>query len=254
PSAGRTAQRCGGGGTQEERRKRMMKSFTGKLIVAALVKYLVVEINSIGKTYNLNNGEQKNFTNLLSEIPYSFIINMKKDQTANISINMNYMTPQPFSFLNIYEYSPINIVTRYDKKRNINIISEKNELKASFLYSASSNATYIRIKIIPNLNINYLMMKISIGGCSYDLKEGVSNNFTNLIASNVYYFYIEASLFQKLFINFTINYMSKQPFNSLKIKGLNSRDSTYDFFDEKNQAPMSFVLRKRSPHGVDWFD
>ena len=202
-----------------------------KLLLSYDIDFLVVNIEVKGETYNLINGELKNLTNLVSETPYYFFIDINKDQTANINLNINYMVPQPFTDLYIYEYLKDDIDFRREIKKEINTIIKNNELIGSTSYSASYDSTHLGIKIIPEYDINYFTMKINVGGGAFNLKNDVLNNITNLTSLNTYYFFIKAKEFQKVTINLTMDYMSINPFDFLKIYEFQGRNTSYSFYE-----------------------
>ena len=202
-----------------------------KLLLSYDIDFLVVNIEVKGETYNLINGELKNLTNLVSETPYYFFIDINKDQTANINLNINYMVPQPFTDLYIYEYLKDDIDFRREIKKEINTIIKNNELIGSTSYSASYDSTHLGIKIIPEYDINYFTMKIKVGGGAFNLKNDVLNNITNLTSLNTYYCFIKAKEFQKVTINLTMDYMRINPFDFLKIYEFQGRNTSYSFYE-----------------------
>ena len=113
--------------------------------------------------YNLYNGIENNINNLLSRYIYYLFISATQDEAANIYFKIDSMNNIPFNNFHICEYSNINNNYDSEKAFYITFLKEKNEFFYSFNYTVSNEETkYIAIKIKPNYDINYIIIKFNV--------------------------------------------------------------------------------------------
>ena len=103
------------------------------------------------------NGVATNITKVKAGYSYYLFMPSSQFQNGSISLNMNYMTNKPFSYVYIYEYSSCTLTnTLYSKYTSISISNKNNsEFFTSFKYSNNKyDIQYIALKITPNYDIN----------------------------------------------------------------------------------------------------
>ena len=157
----------------------------------------------------------------------------------------------PLTNLYIYEIlnkSSLNYIKNISQ--TITTSNINNQLIYFSNYSANNYLTkYIAVKIIPNYNIDYLIIKIDVEGGSYDLSNGVLEKITNLKSGFIYYFFIPSFELQTNFINITMNLMDTLPFTFLHIFEYRSREPSnhlknisqaFTTFTKNNQFLSSF--------------
>ena len=191
--------------------------------------------------YTLNNGESKNITKILPNLPYYYCINSKQYQQVNISLTMNYINAEPFESIEIYEFSEkygYNSHNKYiNKKAKFINDDNKNILTSSFSYMIDSIYTnYALIKITPKFGLEYLNTKINIGGGNFDIDKGLIKNISNLISKYSYYLFTLSSKGEKLNFKLIINSNKiKDPFDSLNIIEYKNRHLPSTFIQNTNE-------------------
>ena len=202
------------------------KYFCLEIIPKYNISYLVAQIDVDSVTYDLSNDVPKNLTNLKAGIPYYFYIQSTQFQIDFINLIMNFMDRIPLTNLYIYEIlnkSSLNYIKNISQ--TITTSNINNQLITFSNYSVNNYLTkYIAVKIIPNYNIDYLIIKIDVEGGSYDLSNGVLEKITNLKSGFIYYFFIPSFELQTIFINITMNLMDTLPFTFLDIFEYQSRE------------------------------
>ena len=193
--------------------------------------------------YNiLNNEESNNISKALKNMPYYFFINSKQYQQVNINLSINYLEQNPFEFLEIYEYSDNLHYNNYNKYTNKSIKFLKNYnnnkfLTNDFIYMIDSLSTnFILIKIKPIVELEYLNIKINVGGGYYDIDKGLVKNFINLYANYSYYIFALSSYEEKLRIKLIINTNEiKKPINTLNILEYQNKNSPSIYLQNSNK-------------------
>ena len=121
-----------------------------------------------------------------------------------------------------------------NSSQSFSTTTKNNELASSFTYSVKDcNTNYIALKITPNYNINYIVVKISAEGGAFDLNNGSSKNITNLKSGISYYFFLPSIYLKTASINLKMNYMTTKPF-------------TYSYIYEKKSRCISTYLKSSS--------
>ena len=191
------------------------------------INYEIKDIDN----YTLNNDESKIINKLLKNMPYYYFINVKQYQQINISLTTNYLKDVAIKFIEIYEFSDkfsynsynkyINKSTKFIKSNNNNVIQK------SFSYMVESIYTnFIVIKIKTEFDLEYLNIKIDIGGGYHDIEKGFVKNITNLFCKYSYYFFVLTSKGEKLNFKLIINSNElKDPFNSVNIIEYSNKQS-----------------------------
>ena len=188
-------------------------------IMPSNIKYLTVKFEVLANYYNLSNGDIT-LNNLKAETVYGFYLNMSKFQLANINLEINDINEKPFNCIKIYE-SADNYSYDEMEIKSISFSKKENNLISSFSYAlkqTKNETNFIFIRIKPNSEINYLMIKQDVIGGMIKLTEKASNNITNLKLGGPYYFMIETEKFQKITFNLALNNMNIIPFESVTIK------------------------------------
>ena len=207
-----------------------------------LITYELININTF-----LSNGESNKINKVLKNIPYYYFINSKQYQQVKINFSINNLQPKPFEFLEIYEYSDIyryNEYKRYTNKSIKFINNDNNQfLTNSFTYMIDSFYTkFILIKIKPILEIDFLEIKVNVGGGYYAIDKGLMKNLTNLFAKYSYYFFVISSKEEKLNIKFIVNTNEiKKPFNSLNILEYSNKNTPSIYSKNLNKEYKSEI-------------
>ena len=203
------------------------------------IKY---EINNIN--YILNNGESININKFINNIPYYYFINVTQYQQVNIYLNTNYSKDNHIKFIEIYELSKKYDYKSYNKYSNISTEfinnSNNNSIQKYINYMVDSIYTnFILFKIKTKFELEYLNIKIEIGGGVHTIKKGFYNNITNLFCKYSYYFFVLTSKGEKL--NFKLIINSKEindPFNSLNVLEYTNKKSSSIFLQKtKKEFP-----------------
>jgi hypothetical protein len=207
-----------------------------------LITYELININTF-----LSNGESNKINKVLKNIPYYYFINSKQYQQVKINFSINNLQPKPFEFLEIYEYADIYRYNEYNRYTNksIKFINNDNNqiLTNSFTYMIDSFYTkFILIKIKPILEIDFLEIKVNVGGGYYVIDKGLMKNLTNLFAKYSYYFFVISSKEEKLNIEFIVNTNEiKKPFNSLNILEYSNKNTPSIYSKNLNKEYKSEI-------------
>ena len=200
------------------------------------IKY---EINNID--FTLNNGESININKFLINIPYYYFINVKQYQQVNIYLTTNYLKDNHINFIEIYEFSKKYDYKSYNKYSNKSTLfinnSNNNSIQKYIYYMVDSIYTnFILFKIKTKFELEYLNIKIEIGGGFHNIEKGFSNNITNLFCKYSYYFFVLTSKGEKLNFKLIINSNEiKDPFNSLNILEYNNKKTSSIFLQKTNK-------------------
>ena len=191
--------------------------------------------------YDLLNGESKNLFKIFQNIPYYFNIYSQQYQQININLTMNNLNDNPFDFIEIYEFSGQFSHKAYNKyiNKSIDIINNNNNNLTNYVsYMFDSSLTnYIMIKILSKIGLDYLNIKINVGGGYYEMEKGIIKNVTNLILKYSYYFFVLSGKGEKLKYKLIINsnYTTK-PFNTINaLEYLNKNSPSIYLQNEKKE-------------------
>jgi len=219
------------------------------------IDYITAKIEANYIYYNFINGIPQNITSFIKPFPYFFYINAKPNQQAIITIDMNYNPNSPFS-LDIYEYK--QIIYKYNNyiKQSLNqkYTFINNKIEYTYLIS-SNNANYVAFCIRPKYNINYLLIKIEVGGEIFDLNNGIPINGLNLTARFPYTFYINIKQYQKANFILSIDNDNKTYLNGIII----NESNTYNYIPKikiegnKKLISASHVLLSNSKNNISFY-
>ena len=207
------------------------------------IDYLITKIDIGGGYYELNS--IKNISNIIANSAYFFLFKISMFQKIEFKIIMNNVNinNNPFIYAEIYEKQnkDDNITNKYYKQDFINEIkSEKFE--EYFIYSINEfNTNYILIKLIPNINIESILIKHQITkneNTLYNL-HNKGNKIINQITTNIpLYFNINSQQFQQVNINLKANSDNTKinnPFEYIEI---------YELIDENKFNPYNKYINK----------
>ena len=166
---------------------------------------------------------------LKSQETYCFYSEVLERQKANFNITMNYMNPKPFSFFSFYEYENKDAIHTKFYEQSINLRSKDDQLISTFSYTSYSNSTkYLSFRIIPLYDINYMTIKFDCSINIFDLTSEYPETIYNLIAGQLYLFYIKTNEFKKVNIALNANTTSNNnPFNSFYIYEYEQKNDSY---------------------------
>ena len=209
------------------------------------IKYILIQYEIANNYYELSNGENKTINALKINVPYYLNINIKQFEQINITLITDYLVNNPFEFIEIYEISDKLHITEYNKyiNKSIQFTSYNNKLINSFSKMIDSfYTTSIFIKIKTNYDLEYLNIKMSIGGGAFEINKGTENNITNLFPGFSYYFLILSSNKEKLNITLTIkSNETDNPFNSMNIYEYSSKKSSLDYLKNTTSVQNTII-------------
>ena len=151
-----------------------MKNLFFIILLSSL--YFVLNID-----YELTNGIEKTFSNLVSSQTYNFYIPITQMQKAFITLTFNNLNSLPFSNPYIYEYSSRTSSSYIRRSTAYFSTSTKNgQLIAKEDYLANKySVSYMALVITPTSNINNMAIKFDIAGGAYEMSEGQYKNIYN---------------------------------------------------------------------------
>ena len=152
------------------------------------IDYITVKISIQGSYYYLYDGETKNITSLNYEGQYIIFIRTSLYDVINFNLTTNYVE-KPLSKITIFESSTIDAGFTKNISLSMKYSKQNNQLISINSYIASNYYTsYLRIKIIPNDNIKYILAKANIVKTLFTIWEKSSKlPFNNLISEYNYY-------------------------------------------------------------------
>ena len=204
-----------------------MKNLFFIILLSSL--YFVLNID-----YELTNGIEKTFSNLVSSQTYNFYIPITQMQKAFITLTFNNLNSLPFSNPYIYEYSSRTSSSYIRRSTAYFSTSTKNgQLIAKEDYLANKySVSYMALVITPTSNINNMAIKFDIAGGAYEMSEGQYKNIYNLIANYIYFLIIPAKSGHKFTLKLTTDYPGKHTFDHVTV---------YEFKDTTRQNVLKYI-------------
>ena len=203
-----------------------------KIIPDYDINNLTVKIDIEEGLYDLSNGIPLNVTNLKSGNTYNFFFESTIYHIALINLTMKYMNNQPFSYVNIYEYSSKSS-SNGNITQSITTSIKNDELISNFTYSIKNDTTkYMVLEIQPTYDIDYIVVKIDEQNCLYQLSNYDLQNIKNVKAGFTYYFIISSTQYESVFFSLTMNNdINTKPFSYVDI----------DEYSSSNIIPSSIL-------------
>ena len=176
----------------------------------------------IGGLFELSNKVSKNITNLKIGGPYYFSIKTQKFHNIIFNVVTDNINTLPFEIVvfNEYDYrgfkesSPIKT-----SQKKISFSLSNNQMTSTFSYLVSkySNRETV-LNIIPNVNINYLNIKIEVENTYYDFHFGEQTIY-NLTAGNKYFLHkhVYGQGINILYLDIMMDYKDLNPFGAIKV-------------------------------------
>ena len=192
---------------------------------SSIIDSITAKIVKNVEFYNLIVNTSKTFYNLSSEKFYYF--NMKIEGYSKITINITLDTidDNPFNYSNLYSieneipsFYNFSKISKYDKftqkidnKSVITIIYKSDD------YGDNYN-NYISYAIKPLYNFDSININTIQEKQSYEIIDDFSQNITNLLVGNTYYFfYTKNRIYLRYKVYISMNYMEEKPFNYLHL-------------------------------------
>ena len=183
--------------------------------------FLYARNDIINGPYFLYNGETQIFKDINSGYDLYFWIKISQFKKLKINLNINYSEKNPINSIDIYEYYSTYIFSKYNKYENHSTIFETNNNTELFTSLSTlveyDNTNYILLKIHPEEYIKYLKINIIIYDVVFYLKDGVSKNIADIKANNKYCFLINANIYNKIFVEITLEDQNVELFDSIYI-------------------------------------
>ena len=192
---------------------------------------MTITLDVTANIFELTDGISKTFSDLIPGHSYYFYIKStgtKAWKNANLSLTMDYNFENPFKLVHISEHSSLDSYWRSQEEvYKHSLFSNEGDESTIFIpYTISLYSTkYVSFQItLPKYNIDYISVKIDLGGNFY-LVTDYNYKFNNLAIGNNYDFVISAKEKQLVKINLTMNYMENIPFDSINIEELKESKS-----------------------------
>ena len=185
------------------------------------IKYISIQMNSSGNSYDMSKGLSKNITNLISGAPYTFYMNVDRLDIVTISFTMNNFGKIPFTDIYIFEQASKHNSYLNSSSQPISFLNEGNQIIADFSYQINHFASNIAgFKITSNFDIDYMVSKIDIEKCLYEINY--NSKMYNLKVGIKYYLF--ADIYgKKDEVTFTLTMDDMNiPFNSINIYEVDS--------------------------------
>ena len=205
------------------------------------IKYITIQMNSSGNSYDMSKGLSKNITNLISGAPYTFYMNVDRLDIVTISFTMNNFGKIPFTDIYVFEQASKHNSYLNSSSQPISFLNEGNQIIADFSYQINHFASNIAgFKITPNFDIDYMVSKIDIEKCLYELNY--NSKMYNLKVGIKYYLF--AYIYgKKEEVTFTLTMDDMNiPFNSINIYEVDSY--FYDSYLSKISKDVSTKKNK----------
>ena len=166
------------------------------------IRRISAKIDIINGPYLLNNGDNQTFENINSEYDLYYWIKISQLKQLNINLIFKYSEKSPINSIDIYEYYINNIFSpfyKYEKKPILIERTNNETLFTSLSYITEHPNIYYALLIIhPEKYLEYLNINVNINDIIYHLKNNISKNITNIKAKEKYYFFIDATIYNKL--------------------------------------------------------
>ena len=202
------------------------------------IKITYTSTKELITTYNMMNGKSLDIRDMQPKITYYFDIDASFLKTLYFSFIIDNVVMNPFYSFNIYE----NLNKINNNSNKVEIISSpisknENQYKGNLLYTIyDSSTSKITLKIEPEYFINLMNIKIDVGGELNKLKDGKSNEYTDLSSNFRYFFKIDVNNNKNA--TFTIevnNRYTTHPFKNIIIHEMSNK-----IIESKNYNRYSF--------------
>ena len=191
--------------------------------------YITAKIDNMGGTFLMNDEEIKKFDNIYPENEFNFWVKASQFQKIEMNLNINSNKENLINNIDIYEYYCPTIKGNIYWNINQMIIPERkynDELSINFSYLVNDiNTKYVLFKIKNKKYIEYLEIKFNTQGNIYYLKDDIPLNITNIKAGNISYFFINATKYNELFMQFTYKKEYKKPFKYITINEYENKNN-----------------------------
>ena len=211
--------------------------------------YLFAKIAIIGGVYYLNDEDIKHIYNIYPGYEMSFWIKSSQYDTININLKYIFSEENPLNNLYIYEYNAPLDNNKYYKIIKHEIIPEKNndEYFTFFSYIVDNSGTkYVLLKINPIKFLECLEIKVYTHKKEYDLINSTPIRINIINPGNIFYFFINATIYNQLFIEFTFNAENK---DSIKYITINEYEKRKDLLPIKS-TNLTFEIIKNGNESV----
>ena len=167
----------------------------------------------IGGLFELSNKVSKNITNLKIGGPYYFLIKTEKFHRITFNVVMDNINTIPFEIVVFNEYD-----YRGFKESNPEKTSQQKISFSSSNNQKTSTFSYLVLNIIPNVNINYMNIKIEVENTYYDFHFSEQTIY-NLTAGNKYFLHkhVYGQGINILYLDIMMDYKDLNPFGAIKV-------------------------------------
>ena len=181
------------------------------------IDYLTSNYEIFGGSYEMSS--MKTIKNLKSKNDYNLFITAKQFQMVNIELIMNYMNNIPFSNVIISEISQRDKNDYHRCTTPITMTNESNQLITSFSYllNESYSSKYLRIKITPSYDIDYMTAFARIIDSLIELKINSVKRAYNLKSGIIYYFKVKELYNKEVNLKLIMENMINYPFSQVTI-------------------------------------
>ena len=196
--------------------------------------FLNIKFSVTGEQYFFDgyNDTIKVLKNIEPNFTLCFWIKATKIQKLNITLKYSSSQNQenPINDLEIYEHIFPNISSRINCYKILKILPDENKdnkLLETISYKIDSiDTNYVLLKITPEKYIEYFEIEVNIEGHIYDFINNNENNEKNLVnikANNPIYFFVNATIYNKIFVNLSYDNKYISPINYINISEYENR-------------------------------
>ena len=197
------------------------------------ISYNIIE--ELETNFNLLNGVSNKFKELIPKTNYYLFINSTYLKTLNIFLTIDKIpNKKPFVDVTIYENLNKENNSYINKKSEyLKFDEDEKQLITYFSYMVFNHLTNnVSLEIIPEVVIKSMNVRMDVGGGAYNLKNGISSSYTNILSNFKYFFIIDAIMNKKAFITLKLNKnTSPYPFEYITIyekQNINSETQSWN--------------------------
>ena len=232
-----------------------------KLIPNLDLDYLYVKMYIMGGIYYLNDEDMKIIYNIFPGSEMEFWLKSSQNEVIIANLKYNYLEENPLNYLDIYETNSPLDTNHYLKYINqaispININNSAYSTNFSYI-TDNSNTKYVLLKINPNQILEYLEIKINTHKKEYYLINNIPIKINNIYPGNLFYFFINATIYNKLFIKFSFNTDNKDSIKFISVNEYGKRNDlltnkstnlTFDIINKENETLIELIYMPISPY------
>ena len=211
--------------------------------------YLFITMKVMGGVYYLKEKDFQKIYNIYPNYEVKIYIKSSQYETKIISLKYNYLEKNPLNNVDIYEFKNAYGNEYYTHIKQP-IIPEYNykEYFTNLSYNVENSGTYyVLLKIYTERYLEYLKIEINTHKRIYDLTNNIPIKINDIRPGNLFYFFINATIYNNLFIKFIFNSQNKEAIKYITVNEYKKRNdllpikSTNQTFDIINKGNESVI-------------